>query len=332
MLFGLNEAAVATPAVATNLFNESYDFVAMEQEMIVESARAWNKIQYMVGEANCRLIHESVTNPNGLENLMEGVVGGFFAKVKEFFIKLKNMIMEVFNKFMMWVNSKMKSEKDFAMKYEKEILEKIVTIGEIDVKGFTYTNLDTAIPDIKAADEISITGDDNDAKRKSIEDIEAKYRGACVGEATKAIESEDFSENLFTYYRNGEDAPEEMTLKAADVKSIFNELKTFAKTKSDIEKDKGKIEKDLNKAIKVLETAEKNLKNGDDADKENKITNIQLKIGAMKTMATNRNQAFTAKIAAVKERAEFGKRVVLAVKSAKKQNNSTVGGLFSMSI
>ena len=328
MLFGLNEGTVATPEVATKLFNESYDFVAMEQEMLAESARAWNKIEYMTGEANCRLIHESVANPEGVGALMEGVVGGFFKKVKEFFVKLKNMLVEVFSKFMMWVNSKLKSEKDFATKYEKEILEKIATLGEIEVKGFKYT-----LKDIKAlptANTIKIDGADAAAKSEAVEKQVAAYRGALVGKSGE-VDSDDFSKELYAFFRNGEETPEDMTLKAPEVKAIFNELKSFAKTKEAIEKEKSAAEKDLNAVIKVLEASEKDIK-VDTEDGAKEIADLQMLVSALKSMATNRNQAFTAKVAAVKEQADFGKKVVLAVKSAKKQNNSAVGGLFSMSI
>ena len=328
MLFGLNEAAVATPAVATKLFNESYDFVAMEQEMLAESARAWNKIEYMTGEANCRLIHESVANPEGVGALMEGVVGGFFTKVKEFFVKLKNMLVEVFSKFMMWINSKLKSEKDFAAKYEKEIIEKIATLGEVEVKGFKYT-----LKEIKAlptVESIKIEGADSTAKSEAVEKQVAAYRGAIVGKSGE-VDSDDFSKELYAFFRNGEDSPEDMTIKAPEVKVIFNELKSFAKTKEAIEKEKSAAEKDLNAVIKTLESKEKTIKS-DTEEGAKELADLQILISALKSMATNRNQAFTAKVAAVKEQADFGKKVVLAVKSAKKQNNSAVGGLFSMSI
>ena len=329
MLFGLNEAAVATPAVATNLFNESYDFVAMEQEMIVESARAWNKIQYMTGEANCRLIHESITNPEGVETLMEAVVKGFFAKVKEFFVKLKNMIVEVFSKFMMWLNSKMKSEKDFATKYEQEILDKIVVLKEIEVKGYEYTHLGDEIAALPEKDSIKIEGADAEARRKSMETEENKYRGTLAGKGS--IETGDFSSELFKYYRDNSDETKDITIKSTEVKAIFNELKSFSETKSTIEKDKNKIEKALNDVIKELNNAEKQIGEKEEG-RDAKIEVIQLKIESLRRMATDRNSAFTAKIAAVKERADFGKKVVLAIKAAKPQNNSTVGGLFSMSI
>ena len=330
MLFGLNEAAVATPAVATNLFNESYDFVAMEQEMIVESARAWNKIQYMVGEANCRLIHESITNPEGLENLMEGVVGGFFKKVKEFFIKLKNMIVEVFQKFMMWLNSKIRDEKVFAEKYEKELLDKIQALKEIEVKGYKYTHITDEIPSLPASSTITINGDTAEAKKEDIDKTVAKFRGSCVGDNTKEVAGEDFTEELVKYYRDGEDSPVDITIKSEDVKTILNDLKSFSKDKSAVEKAKNKIEKELNDIVKELNNTEKDLEKQDGKEKE--LKDVQLKIEALKDMSTNRNQAFAAKIAAIKDRANFGKKVLLAVKSAKKENNSTIGGLFSMNI
>lgn len=328
MLFGLNEGTVAPKAVATKLFNETYDFIAMEQEMLVESAKAWNKIEYMTGEANCRLIHESVTNPEGVNTLMEGVIGGFFNKVKDFFVKLKNMIIEVFSKFMMWLNSKLKSEKDFASKYEKEIIEKIATLGEVEVKGFKYT-----LKDIKAlptANTIKIEGTDTTSKSESVEKLAGEYRAQLVGKSGE-IDREDFSRELYAFFRNGEETPDVITLKAPDVKNILNELKSFAKTKEAVEKEKSAAEKDLNSVIKVLESSEKSIKT-DTEEGAKELADLQILISAIKSMATNRNQAFTAKVAAVKEQADFGKKVVIAVKSAKKQNNSAVGGLFSMTI
>lgn len=330
MLFGLNENVVVAPvAQPTKLFNESFDFVAMEQEMLVESARAWNKIETMIGEANCRLIHEAHTNPDGVSALMENAIGGFFKKVKEFFVKLKNMILEVFSKFMMWVNSKIKSEKDFATKYEKELLAKIVAIGEVEVKGFKY-NLDKEIPSFEEFAPKTLDGDTEDAKKDFAKKQEGLYRGRLVGDSGE-VDSDELSTKLYEYYRNKESEPDTQTIKRTDVANIISELKTFAKTKETIEKERAKAEKSLNKIIKEIEDGEKKVDKTEESNK-NLLLDIQIGLASLKTMGADRNQAFVAKIAAVKERADYGKKVLLAVKSAKKENNSVTSGLFAMDI
>lgn len=339
MIFGLNEGTVVTPTVSTNLFNESYDFVAMEQEMLAESAKAWNKIEYMTGEANCRLIHESIVNPEGVDSLLEAVVEGFFKKVKEFFEKLLKMVQEIFKKFMMWINSKLKTDKEFAIKYENEIVAKMESLGKIKVKGFTYT-LDKNIPDLPAADTLKFTADDAksaDAIAEKSKEYEDAYRGALVGSSTK-IEKDKFSAELYKFFRNGKSETEEKELVTNDVKAIFAELKTFSETKKDVEDEKSKVEKTLKATIanvqKIVDILE-NKKEEDKADDDKVyLSTYQARIGVLRHDADSRISVFTAKVDALKQKAEFGKKVALYIRTAKKQNNSTtaIGGLFSMSI
>lgn len=327
MLFGLkelNENAVVlneNTVQPTSLFNESYDFTAMSYEMLEESEKSWTRLNRMVGEANCAMLHESVTNPEGFGVFQENAFKNFYAKVKAFFVKLWGMIKEVFSKFVMWIDSKIKSEKEFVTKYEKEIKAKIQVIKKVEVKGFEYT-LDAVDTEIVANASMS----DAEAFLKGLPaDIEAsnideKMRESFVKTALKGKgDADDVAKSIFVALRNGDDAKSDITIQAGDLNTLIDELKTFAKTKSSMEKSRSASDKAFSTAIKSIDKIAAKIESDKTEDKKK----ADCAISGLKILMTLFNQANTYKIAALKERAEFGKMVMVKVKSASNKSEAT---------
>lgn len=332
MLFGLkelNENAVVlngNTVQPTSLFNESYDFTAMSYEMLEETEKSWTRLNKMVGEANCAMLHESITNPEGFGVFQENAFKNFYAKVKAFFVKLWGMIKEVFSKFVMWIDSKIKSEKEFVAKYETEIKTKMGVIKKVEVKGFEYTidAVDTAttgIPTDAKAIVASVPEDADSAKME--EETKKKFVKAVLGGKG---DEDDIPKSVFKALRNEADEKTDITIQAGDLNSLINELKTFSDTKSKMNKDKTASDKAFTNVISSIEK----LGSAIGTEKADEKKKVDFAIQSLKLSMSLVNQANTAKVAALKERADFAKMVMVKVKSAanKDANMSENAGLF----
>ncbi|MGL6099488.1 MAG: hypothetical protein ACRC0G_07670 [Fusobacteriaceae bacterium] len=325
----------------TSLFNESFDFTAMSYEMIHESQKSWNKLNGMVAKANCALIHESVTNPEGLEMFTENILVSFYQKVKAFFVKMWAMIKEVFSKFVMWIDSKLKTDKEFVDKYEKEIKAKIQVIKEVTVSGYEYTidKIDMSkavLPEVtKEAGEKNFN--DLKASKKSQEelvDVDKLDVVKALTGVTSSIDLDDIGATLFEVLRNGDSTESDQVLNSTHVTKILTNLKTASTVKSKMEKGKVQLDKSYAKLIKQLDKVaaeEVNVK-----DEGNKKV-FDILIAGAREIAVIVNQAYTYKIAAAKEEAEFGKKVILKIKNTSSKKNESYGvsddeGLFSGTI
>lgn len=211
----------------------------MEASMQIayESTVNYNNIMRAVGIQEANYLAET-----GQELVYEGATGeGFFAKLKAFFVKIWQKIKGLFTKFMALINSYTKSDKDFLSKYKKQLAS--VDISKMTYSGYKFTH--DAIK-IKTAKDVmfqhinkkfGITGDgfadyntfesavhgviknnntkDDQLKNvvdkiidEDVEDIVEELRGLAIGDNNTYTASE-FSKELFSKLRNGEDSKEE---------------------------------------------------------------------------------------------------------------------------
>lgn len=134
--------------LATDIYspvNESIDvsgytnFHTLSLEAVAESERTYNNIMKSVGIAELRYFEK-----HGTEVVYEaGDVGSFFEKIKMFFKKLIDKVKAIFHAFMAKLNSFIKSDKDFAKKYEKEFTEKWSNVNDDYelINGYKFKNL-----------------------------------------------------------------------------------------------------------------------------------------------------------------------------------------------
>ena len=148
--------------LATDIYspvNESIDvsgytnFHTLSLEAVAESERTYNNIMKSVGVAELRYFEE-----HGSEVIYEaGDISSFFEKIKMFFKKLIDKVKAIFHAFMAKLNSFIKSDKDFAKKYEKEFTEKWSNVSEdYDlINGYKFTNLDNVFDGEKSVYDLS---------------------------------------------------------------------------------------------------------------------------------------------------------------------------------
>ena len=142
MLFGLNEntivVAVDEMAVPAHLA-ESFEGIAALGNMQAE--RLYEEVINIQGAFTAKL-QRGISSGNlqeaCVEIFQEGALGNFVGKVKEMFKKLWAAIKALFAKFMAWIDSKVKSDKDFIAKYKKTLMSKISEVSDMEYKGHNW--------------------------------------------------------------------------------------------------------------------------------------------------------------------------------------------------
>lgn len=251
--------------------DETAEDVAPATSDIEETAAtiiAQNEANYATIMKSIGIAELAVYESTGAEMIYEGAnIKGFFAKVKEFFVKLWNKVKGLFKKFFALIGSYTMKDKDFINKYKKDLLK--VNLKDFTVKGYNFENLtwspktaagkiEEVIKKETTVDTFTVTASNagaiNDACEKADrEDARDTMRGAAIGKG-KMDESE-FTEELFKYFRSGEDAPVElenisMTTCISAI-SVTSELEKGAKTAFK------ETEKTINDTLKALDKTEK---------------------------------------------------------------------------
>lgn len=229
---------------------------------------AQNEANYATIMKSIGIAELAVYESTGAEMIYEGAnIKGFFAKVKEFFVKLWNKVKGLFKKFFALIGSYTMKDKDFINKYKKDLLK--VNLKDFTVKGYNYTNLNwspaTAAGKIEeiikketTVDTFAVTASNagaiNDACEKADrEDARDAMRGAAIGKS-KMDESE-FTEELFKYFRKDEDAPVE--LENISITNCISVISGSDEAEKGAKKAFKETEKAINEVLKALDKTEK---------------------------------------------------------------------------
>lgn len=234
--------------------------------IVAESENNYNSIMKAIA-----LDELAVYEATGHEMVYEaGTFASFFAKVKEFFKKLWEKIKGMFQKFFAKINSLVMKDKEFVKKYKKALMA--VKTKDFEYKGFVFTNIDAKIAyesdvrsGVKTLDQIKGMGSDEAKKDDlikyaegisddSLEDLLDSFRSKLIGASGKTSSSE-FSDELFRYFRNGEDTKD--IIDNINVTACLNAIENTSTVKKDAEKDLKDLKKIIDGIIKELDKAEK---------------------------------------------------------------------------
>lgn len=170
MLFGLNEnttvATVEEMVVPAHLAESFEGIVALGN---MKAEKLYEEVLNIQGEFTAKLqrgVSTGKLDEACAEILQEGALGSFFGKVKEMFKKLWEAIKALFTKFMAWLDSKIKSDKDFIAKYKKTLIAKAGEVSDMEYKGHNWSF--GPAPGTKVTVEIEKTIDKVDEKSKNI--------------------------------------------------------------------------------------------------------------------------------------------------------------------
>lgn len=287
-----------------NVEGRNVNFHVLATEAVVESNRFYNNTMKGVGIAELRYFEE-----HGTEVVYEaGDMSSFFEKIKMFFKKLIDKVKSIFHAFIAKLSSFVKSDKDFAKKYEKEFTEKWSKVNDnFGFKGYKFQNLSNLDEKVYSMDNSKwstilttngwimddvnsikhTTSDTTDEKKyndptKYIKDNREKIQDTLratviknhyASYAKSTVDSGDFAKELFELFHG---SSEKETIDKKDVASgssltIVNELKTASETKKAAEKASKYLIKAIDDNIKAIEDIQKTVR--DDFSKDNDAVN-----------------------------------------------------------
>lgn len=357
MLFGLNEnttvATVEEMVVPAHLVESFEGIVALGN---MKAEKLYEEVLNIQGDFTAKLqkgVSTGKLDEACAEILQEGALGNFFGKVKEMFKKLWEAIKALFTKFMAWLDSKIKSDKDFIAKYKKTLLAKAGEVSDMEYKGYKWAF--GPAPGTKVTVEIEKTVDKVEEKSKNILKDGIDGEDGYAPKATHKLASEDpKTAGFFEAKADGSDREQliEEGIKViaaalgvgqltdpAEVVSEFREkihggsmepetmtgpkvgelikiVEEYEKDKKDAEKSMKEYEKTFRDTIKTLEKLEKAAANAKSATVDLSTSTL---IAVAKAQASLANQIAGVFLAALKERRDEARSILAKVVTYKKK-------------
>ena len=287
MLFGINESTTEMVAVEEMYvpahLAESFEGIAALGNNQAE--KLYEEVINAQGEFSAKLqrgVSTGKLQEACAEIIQEGALANFISKAKELFKKLWAALKALFNKFMTWLDSKMKSDKDFIAKYKQILSKKATEVSDMTYKGHNWGEFDPARESgnlEKAINEAGENGENGanaaagDAKDGEKKDAEAGKKPAADGSdrearidqamkdvaklvgVTETTESADIVSEYREKLYGGSVEAEELT--GPNVSSLISIVESYSKDKTAAEKLFKAAEREYNKTIRGYEKTEK---------------------------------------------------------------------------
>lgn len=288
--------------------------------IVAESEANYNAIMQAVGVAEL-----AAYEATGEEMVYEaGDIEVFFTKMKEYFLNILEKIKGLFKKFFAMLDTFIKSDKDFASKYRKQITG--ANANGLKFKGYkfdlTAINLKTASANMdKQQLERPTSGtlmeiNDYITRFEDKAEILELMRAKALSEGGHLSASE-FTKKLFTKLRSGEDSKTELTnIKPDEELTVITTSDSLKKT---AQEQFDTIEKEIKEIIKTIEKDKKELKE----QKTDSVDAVKLKAANIKAASVHINNLKNkisilqvingAKLTAIKDRNRQAKAICVAL-------------------
>ena len=356
MLFGLNESTTIVavdPMYVPKHLSESFEGIAALGNMQAE--KLYEEVINIQGAYAAKLqrgLSSGRLQEACEEVLQEGVVGNFFAKVKEMFKKLWAAIRALFDKFMAWIDSKFKSDKDFLAKYKEILNKKASEVSNMSYKGHEWGDFEekemTSI--IEASKKIEekteetkkiILGawehpNQQQAKQPSAQEIrDAEYKAkydsakkegtdrealidATIKEISKSVVNKEFTEpsEVVDEYREMLYGGEAVELTGPDVKALMKVVENYSKHKAASTKIQNAVDKSYNNVIRTYEKLDRDLNRNSTTDVNMAASTT---VACAKAAASLTNQIASLYLTALKDRRDEARSVLAKVVTYKKE-------------
>lgn len=327
--------------------SKNYNYHELGIIAAAESAMNTNAFMKQIGLGELAAVEQTGSD----EVFYEAVnVKGIFDAIKKFFQKIIEKIHKIFHTFIAKLSSWFSSSKDFAKKYEKEIIKNWAKVSnDFEFKGYKY-DIDSTVAGKTASvedgkdlvkseangkvgdflanpSEATLTaltteaGISDVAKfREGFESYKDKKRGEMI-EASGPLDQKEFTDELFKVYRSGEDSKIDMNKKAIEeayggsISNMMTFLKNFDKLKTDAESREKGFVKTVDELIKKMEKLENDLlKTRDDsnsASREKIVQASSLYQSVWGFIKETQLQVFSAYLTALKDNCAQAKEIAV---------------------
>lgn len=303
---------------------------------IYENECNYNAIMRSVGLSELKYFKET---GNDLLLCEAGARKSLWEKFIGFLKTVKEKIIQIFNKFVAYIRSKVSSDSSFVSKYAKKL--KLADVTNMTFVGYEKL-FDAAGVDIISNDlvktEIEGVTVSNKDEQETIENAEEMIRGKILGKNERFTEAEfkDELEEMLAGNKIEMDVTRKMVSDAVDL------IKDTTKTINKIEETKRKAVKTIDDAIKKFETWAKNVKYDSEMltpdtgsspvrgeNVKHTIEHNKMQIPIMRTASNDLTYAFNAKVEAVKRANKQARQLCVKVLSYKPKNESTMIGSYN---
>lgn len=266
-IYGMNgmvSEAVDLSSVVESKFENPFE-AAMN--VVLETEMNYNNIMSAIAIDELYVL-ESTGVEAVYEATGDGRLSKFFGAIKKLILNIWEKIKGIFAKFLNTLKVKTTSDKDFVKKFGKQM-------DKINLDGFKYEGykfvtdaikFDGLEPDkineVKSMADISSEENINILKKyeetmkdESYEEILDGYRGKTIGESS--IKSEDYSEALFKYFRDGGDKVE---LTGLNGRTVLEKISNYSTEKNLADRAFTKVKRTIDNLIKDINTAESKAK------------------------------------------------------------------------
>lgn len=309
-IFGINSSfAIDAPVAMESYTEHGGDMVALEEAMEDMHSVVQSMHQHEMAAIECAYKIRQGGDAEQLREsyapVMEGAIKDIYTKLVDMLKKLWAKLKGYFKNVVRFFDGLILSGKKFVKKYKKE-LERLSLSGyeykmykwndarlSNDPNVETYTSKVEAAIDAITPVKSSILAEVEEYN-KTLADKKDKIlnelRGSFVGGG--AVDSEDYSEKLFAYFRNGATGKEDLEDVAVDMAKIIRVLEedkmltTLKKAEKDCDKVFAKYIKDLEVQRKTYDKAI-----GSGNAEENKLQKSLSSVWAKKISIFNEGQA-----------------------------------------
>ena len=291
--------------------SKNYNYHELGIIAAAESAMNTNAFMKQIGLGELAAVEQSGSD----EVFYEAVnIKGIFDAIKKFFQKIIEKIHKIFHTFIAKLSSWFSSSKDFAKRYDKEIVKNWAKVkNDFEFKGYKYTTANKSVEnsaaksyganmvkgsvgsflDSPSESTIKPLLDESGTSQVSefrahFDELKDKIRGE-LAESTKpspsasaSYDQKEYTEELFKAFRNGEDSKVDLT--KADIEATYGGsisgmisfLKEYDKIKSNVETAEKAFVKTVDELVKKVEKLEDQLlKERTEANAKDKEATVQ---------------------------------------------------------
>lgn len=241
-----------------------------EENLFISATKELSLIREEYMNAN-KILRKSILEADMDMVVINESFSDFLSKVKDIIKKIIDFIKSLFQRFITQLHKIVLSDK-YLLKHKDDFIN-FTSDDEFTYKGYTFTfndNIPVVDPvaqydsDLIGLDFSTLNSDNIGEKIKTLytqtnkemkdETIYDSIRGKVLGKTNETIFKEEFADELFEIYRDGNSYKSEMDITSSEVNECLTFLKSYDKLLQVTKKQKNNIESEYKKLEKHIST------------------------------------------------------------------------------